>query len=138
MITLFRFSRPWEDLSPINTVIVLQLLYTIGTNETLTNKVIGGDEYAAQEQYSWGDAVVHSKHHVVNNRLVNQVTDFHEARHRRHQAKHCHCKLIFYFRRLKKKRTRLNTFISYSERVLNHKICRWIRIAVSLRKFMII
>lgn len=46
---------------------------------------------------------MHSKHHVVNNRLVNQVTDFHEARHRRHQAKHCHCKLIFYFRRLKKK-----------------------------------
>lgn len=54
------------------------------------DEVVGGDEDAAEEQDGGGDAVVHAEHHVVDHRLVDEVADLHEARHRRHQTEHRH------------------------------------------------
>lgn len=58
--------------------------------QTLTDEIIGSDENTAEEKYGWSDAVVHSKHHVVDDSFVNQVAHLHEPCNRGHQPQHRH------------------------------------------------
>lgn len=58
--------------------------------EWLTNKVIRSDQDATEKQNCWSDAVVHPEHHIVDDCLVDQVTDFDKARYRRHHAEYRH------------------------------------------------
>lgn len=61
---------------------------------SLTDKVISCDEYAAKEEDSGGDSVVHPEHHVVNDGFVDQVADLDEARHRGHHSKDRHLEFL--------------------------------------------
>lgn len=56
----------------------------------LTNQIIGSNEYAAEEEDGWRDAVVHPEDHVIDDRFVDQVADFYKARYSGHQAEYCH------------------------------------------------
>lgn len=61
----------------------------------LTNKVIGSDQDATEKQNCWSDAIMHPEHHVVDDCLVDQVTDFDKARYRGYHAEYRHVWLRF-------------------------------------------
>lgn len=59
--------------------------------ELLTYQIIGRDDDATGEQNSAGDSVVRPEDHVIDDRLVHQVSYLDEPGHRRDQPKHRHC-----------------------------------------------
>lgn len=44
-----------------------------------TNQIVGGDNDTTNEQYCAGDAIVTAKDHIVNYRLVDQITNLDET-----------------------------------------------------------
>lgn len=61
---------------------------------SLTYQVIGGDDDATGEKNSRRDSVVRPEDHVVDDRLVDQVSHLDEPGDRRDQAKHGHFRSI--------------------------------------------
>lgn len=67
------------------------VVWSANRKHTLTDQIVGRYDDAAHEQDSTGQAVVEAEHHVVDDRLLDQVAHLHEAGDGRHQTEQRHC-----------------------------------------------
>lgn len=60
------------------------------TTATLTDQIVGGDDDATDEEQRARYSIMRSKDHVVDDRLVDEVSNFDEARDSGHHAENGH------------------------------------------------
>lgn len=80
-----RISNPAEGVNH-----VIRYTAVVDALDRITDEVVRRNDYTAQEQNGGGDPVVRPEHDVVDGRLVDQVADLHEARHRGDHTEDAH------------------------------------------------